>query len=446
MLRDLSEFHHPDVPTYDVLEWATPLDSSDFSPACWVTLAEQIEHHYYDYDGFVILHGTDTMAYTASALSFMLENLGKAVIITGAMIPMAFPVSDAKRNLIVSLMCAANLDIPEVCLGAHVRVATFGGGSIAAKEITVGTILVGADGEKAPVMKVKSGLSPSMIRITYPSGEHTVTPEHLVTLRWTANPSCYITQLNDEEAYRTATIQWYDRANPGAPMMMRWRFLEAKTEISQAEQPCYQDYDTAVAAALRFGDWSIQQGLCVCAQVETAPTRMNDLDYVRLNRNGMTAKYFKIRNAGMSHHLNFLPTAVAPHAREYALWWLARQQLDSTAQPLRVGDLFDVPAEALLKMPRQFSRLVSLALCNLDAADPVEEAHTGAVRGTRKRSVSPDASATGITCRHLSRLLDVEKNLILISLPFLHLQKRSQKYGGRSPTTTKRVPWSSRMI
>lgn len=113
MLRSLSEFHHPDVPTYDVLEWSTPLDSSDFSPACWVTLAEQIEQHYYDYDGFVILHGTDTMAYTASALSFMLENLGKAVIITGAMIPMAFPVSDAKRNLIVSLMCAANLDIPE---------------------------------------------------------------------------------------------------------------------------------------------------------------------------------------------------------------------------------------------------------------------------------------------------------------------------------------------
>ena len=64
----------------------------------------------------MILHGTGTMAYTASALSFMLENLGKAVIITGAMIPLAFPVSDAKRNLIVSLMCAANLDIPEVCI------------------------------------------------------------------------------------------------------------------------------------------------------------------------------------------------------------------------------------------------------------------------------------------------------------------------------------------
>lgn len=63
----------------------------------------------------MILHGTDTMAYTASALSFMLENLGKCIVLTGAMIPLAYPVTDAKRNLIVSLMCAVNLDIPGQC-------------------------------------------------------------------------------------------------------------------------------------------------------------------------------------------------------------------------------------------------------------------------------------------------------------------------------------------
>lgn len=79
-------------------------------------LANQIRENYYDYDGFVVLHGTDTMAYTASALSYMLENLGKTVILTGSMIPLSAPVSDAKRNLIVSLMCAVNLDIPEVCI------------------------------------------------------------------------------------------------------------------------------------------------------------------------------------------------------------------------------------------------------------------------------------------------------------------------------------------
>ncbi|ETV67693.1 hypothetical protein, variant 2 [Aphanomyces astaci] len=65
---------------------------------------------------FVVLQGTDTMAYTASALSFMLESLGKLVVISGAMIPLHFPHSDARRNLIMSVLCAASLEIPEVCI------------------------------------------------------------------------------------------------------------------------------------------------------------------------------------------------------------------------------------------------------------------------------------------------------------------------------------------
>jgi L-asparaginase type I len=81
-----------------------------------VLLAQQIADNYYSYDGFVILHGTDTMAYTASALSFMLENLGKAVVLTGSMIPLEEPVSDAKRNLLISMMVAAHLNITEVLL------------------------------------------------------------------------------------------------------------------------------------------------------------------------------------------------------------------------------------------------------------------------------------------------------------------------------------------
>lgn len=116
MLRSMPELQHPDVPNYDLIEWNKPVDSSDFSPALWIQLAKQIEENYYNYDGFVILHGTDTMAYTASALSFMLENLNKTVILTGSMIPLSAPVSDAKRNLIISLMCSVNLDIPEVCI------------------------------------------------------------------------------------------------------------------------------------------------------------------------------------------------------------------------------------------------------------------------------------------------------------------------------------------
>ena len=115
-LSSMPELLHEDCPSFHLLEWPTPIDSSDFSPHHWRTLAQQVELHYYDYDGFVILHGTDTLAYTASALSFMLEQLNKTIVITGSMIPLAAPVSDAKRNLIISLLSAVNLDIPEVCV------------------------------------------------------------------------------------------------------------------------------------------------------------------------------------------------------------------------------------------------------------------------------------------------------------------------------------------
>ena len=115
-LHGMPELQHADCPSFDLLEWAQPMDSSDFSPAEWATLARQIERHYLDYDGFVVLHGTDTLAYTASALSFMLSDLGKSVVLTGSMIPLAAPVSDARRNLIVSLLCAVNLDLPEVAI------------------------------------------------------------------------------------------------------------------------------------------------------------------------------------------------------------------------------------------------------------------------------------------------------------------------------------------
>ena len=67
------------MPELDLIEYDPLIDSSNISPKDWSRLARQIRDNYYDYDGFVILHGTDTMAYTASALSFMLEGLGKAV-------------------------------------------------------------------------------------------------------------------------------------------------------------------------------------------------------------------------------------------------------------------------------------------------------------------------------------------------------------------------------
>ena len=99
-----------------------PIDSSDMEPALWAQLVQIIEHNYNKFDGFVILHGTDTMAYTASALSFMLENLSKPVILTGSQLPIGVLRTDGKENLItaVEIAAAKNPDgtatVPEVCI------------------------------------------------------------------------------------------------------------------------------------------------------------------------------------------------------------------------------------------------------------------------------------------------------------------------------------------
>lgn len=98
------------------------IDSSDVEPSLWISLAELIEEKYEEYDGFVILHGTDTMAYSASALSFMIENLSKPVIFTGSQLPIGMPRTDGKENLISAVEIAAAKDaeghalVPEVCI------------------------------------------------------------------------------------------------------------------------------------------------------------------------------------------------------------------------------------------------------------------------------------------------------------------------------------------
>jgi len=115
-MKKMWEFEHPVLPQYDVLHWGQQMDSSDMRPEYWVKLAQEINENYFKYDGFVIVHGTDTMAYTASALSFMLSGLGKPVILTGSMSPLEEPVSDARRNLITSIIISVAIGIPEVCI------------------------------------------------------------------------------------------------------------------------------------------------------------------------------------------------------------------------------------------------------------------------------------------------------------------------------------------
>jgi L-asparaginase len=105
--------------TIDTISFDHPIDSSNITPQHWIELATMIEEHYDNYDGFVILHGSDTMAYTASALSFMLENLSKPVILTGSQLPIGDLRTDAKENIITSIEIAGSYEnntpvVPEV--------------------------------------------------------------------------------------------------------------------------------------------------------------------------------------------------------------------------------------------------------------------------------------------------------------------------------------------
>jgi L-asparaginase len=109
-------FHHPDLPDYTIHQYDPLLDSPNMTPVDWTNIGRDICRNYDDYDGFIVLHGTDTMAYTASALAFILADLDKPVILTGSQIPLCEIRNDAQDNLITSLLIAANEAIPEVCL------------------------------------------------------------------------------------------------------------------------------------------------------------------------------------------------------------------------------------------------------------------------------------------------------------------------------------------
>ena len=115
-VKSMPEFYRSEMPEFDIHEYHPVIDSSDMTPEHWRHIAEDIQQQYPHYDGFVVLHGTDTMAYTASALSFMLENLQKPVIITGSQIPLAQMRSDGQVNLLNALYLAANYPIAEVAL------------------------------------------------------------------------------------------------------------------------------------------------------------------------------------------------------------------------------------------------------------------------------------------------------------------------------------------
>lgn len=117
-LVELSSAFQQQPPVLETLVYDPLIDSSDMRPALWLTLAMDIEKRYDDYDGFVVLHGTDTLAYTSSALSYFVRRWGKPVVVTGAQLPFGFPRSDARANLISAIEVASTMpeSIAQVCV------------------------------------------------------------------------------------------------------------------------------------------------------------------------------------------------------------------------------------------------------------------------------------------------------------------------------------------
>lgn len=115
-LDAIPDLRAPEMPEWEFYELSPLLDSSNMTVREWNCIAELIAQKYDDYDGFVVLHGTDTMAYTASALSFMLDGLDKPVVLTGSQIPLCEIRSDGRDNLITALLIAGEGIVREVCL------------------------------------------------------------------------------------------------------------------------------------------------------------------------------------------------------------------------------------------------------------------------------------------------------------------------------------------
>ena len=106
LLKNIPELNQLDC-TISSYSFERPIDSSNMNPTHWVAISDIVAEKYDEYDGFVVLHGSDTMSYTASALSFLLENLGKPVILTGSQLPIGDLRTDAKENLITAIQIAA---------------------------------------------------------------------------------------------------------------------------------------------------------------------------------------------------------------------------------------------------------------------------------------------------------------------------------------------------
>ena len=116
LIDEMAELKRIEIPAFEIIEYEPLLDSSDMTVETWAKIANDISENYEQFTGFVVLHGTDTMAYTASALAFMLQGLRKPVVLTGAQLPLGRFRNDARENLKTALLFAADARIQEVVI------------------------------------------------------------------------------------------------------------------------------------------------------------------------------------------------------------------------------------------------------------------------------------------------------------------------------------------
>ena len=213
-----------------------PIDSSDMTPAVWVRLAQIVAAHYEAFDGFVILHGTDTMAYTASALSFLLEGLNKPVLLTGAQLPLDRIRTDARENLITSIEIAtAPQVLPEVAICFDTR------------------LLRGNRTIKYSSLKFHAFVSPNYP----PLGDAGVTLE-LFTSNWLARPEGPL-QTIDRVDPNVAQISFY----PGIPEAVIETVLSAPQLRAVVLKTFGSGNVPASAALYRLLERRIREGLVV---------------------------------------------------------------------------------------------------------------------------------------------------------------------------------------
>lgn len=115
-LSEFPEMRGGQMPEFEIIEYDPLLDSANFTPIDWRRIADDIARSRGNYDAFLVLHGTDTMAYTASALPLMLPGLSRNVILTGSQLPLCLRRTDARENLITAMIVASEYKVPEVCV------------------------------------------------------------------------------------------------------------------------------------------------------------------------------------------------------------------------------------------------------------------------------------------------------------------------------------------